>query len=291
MSKTQQWVMGTVVVLLVIVGFVANGLFIKTSGDLKKANEEIASLKSQPTVEPAPDDSPSEKNMLSRVADLLPEGANITHTLALQNGLTLVTTVPNFDGGSEQVSMTLWLVDTANNKITELSERDITGPGVTTSLEDAPYTAIARSRILIQWEGLDDRITDYVATKDGALLLTQYYHSGDSIDLARNGKTLKLELAPKDGCKTNVSEPARHVNVTGILANGVEIKFKKPYGVTCQPSEMEGMGFYPQMPEVQFDGQATAQAENMAYLTLPFGHVSLTIDVDRMTSGGVKISE
>ena len=283
--------MGTVVVLLVIVGFVANGLFLKTSGELKQAQTELNQLKSKPTVEPAPDDSPSEKNMLSRAADLLPEGAIITHTLLLQNGLTLVTTVPNFDGGSEEVSMTLWLVDTANSKITEISEHDITGPGVTTSLEDAPFTGLARSRILIQWEGLDERITEYLSTKDGALLLVQKYNSGDRIDLTRNGKTLSLELAPKDGCKSNVSEPARKVNVTGVLANGTEIKFKKPYSVTCQPSEMAGMGFYPSMPEAHYDGQATAQGENFAYLTMPFGNVHLTIDVDRMTADGVKVAE
>jgi hypothetical protein len=294
MNMTQRWVMGIVVVLLVSVGFVANALFLQTSDQLKKAQAEIAQLKTQPTTEPAPDDSASEKNMLARVADLLPEGAYITNTLALQNDLTLVGSAPIFDGGSEQKSMTLWIADPANNKISELTHHDTTGPGVSTSFDMRDYPPLATVHTLVQWEGYDERATDYVNSASGTLLLTQQWHNGQEIDLTRNGKTLKIELAPKGGCGgtgTLHAGPVLKDSVSGILVNGIEIKFKKAYTVECSHDDEAGLDLYPAIPEISYDGQATAQGENTAYVNLPFGKVNLTIDVDKLDASGIRISE
>jgi len=294
MSKTQQWLMGTVVVLLVIVGFVANGLFLSTNAQLKQAQAQIAALKadsgsSATTTEPVTDDSASEKSLLARVANLLPDGANVVHTLTLPNDLTVVGTVPSFDGGSEQQAMTVSVADAANNKLTELAHHDTTGPGITTSFEQRDYPLLAIVRVLEQWEGDDLRITDYI-NASGSLLMTQTYRAGQIIELNRKGKTMTLQLAPKDACKDSITD-AKRVNVTGLLVNGTEVKFKKSYSVTCNGSELMGMGYYPNMGEVSFDGQATADGHYMATLALPVGNLYASIDVDKQSTDGVTISE
>jgi outer membrane lipoprotein-sorting protein len=300
MSNAQRWIFGTVVVLLVIVGFVANGLYIQTAKQLAATQAQLAMMQAHPTIEatssteqttePLPDDSAAEKNMLARVANLLPEGANIEHTLTLANGLTLVGSEPSFDGGSETKSLTLWLADTANGTIRSLDTIDTTGPGITVSFERIDYPAVAVVRILSQWEGYDVHTTDYVSMDTGKLLLRQTYDAGQLLELKRNGKTLTLQFAPADGCK-NVTNETTRVNITGLLANGTELKFKKPYPVTCGYSELVGMGYFPNIDEVSFDGQATAQGANNAYLRTELGKIYATIDVDKLDASGISITE
>lgn len=300
MSNAQRWIFGTVVVLLVIVGFVANGLYIQTAKQLSATQAQLAMMQSHPametsssttaTTEPLPDDSAAEKNMLARVANLLPEGANIEHTLALSNGLTLVGSEPAFDGGSETKSLTLWLADTANGTVRSLDTIDTTGPGITISFETRDYPGIAIVRVLSQWEGYDVHTTDYVSMDTGKLLLRQTYDAGQLLELKRNGKTLTLQFAPADGCK-NVTNDTTRVNITGLLANGTELKFKKPYPYTCGYSELMGMGYYPAIDEVEFDGQATAQGVNNAYLRTDLGKIYATIDVDKLDAGGISLTE
>jgi hypothetical protein len=291
MTNTHRWILGSAIVLIVTLGFVSTGLLLRTLEDLRQVRQDLAAEQTgRTTVTQNPLDIQETQSSLARFGGLIPSAQRATHFVELNENLAVIGVEPATTDPESQRDLVLYVADTRSNKLTALATRDLSGPGQTVNFKSFDYGPTVQIQTFTQWEGFDRQITDYVRKADGALVLTETYHNGQLLELTRGDKTLELQLSPKDGCSDNIMDPAKQVNVTGLLANGREIKFKKPYQVTCSPSEMMGAGFYPGISVSYYTGEKTAQGEDLLYVRLPFG-VEVRVDVDQLTPESITVTE
>ncbi len=293
MSNTHRWILGTAIVLIVSLGFLSNALLLRTLDDLRGVRQQLTTVQASEKTGPMTDDEVMQegdgpRSSLASFGQLLAPGDRATYFMELENGLALIGVEEPTDDPATKHDLTVYLADMEESKLTKLFTRDLSGPGHSVSFVKEEYQHAARVHVVTQWEGYDNRYTDYIRLRDGAHLLTQQYQNGQAIVLTKNGKSLDISLAPKEACKDNVLEPAKRVNVDGLLVNGQEIKFGKAYSVECQPSELLGAGFYPAIDESWYSGNLTAQGEDFLYLRLPIA-VEALVDLNNMVPSAIKV--
>lgn len=294
MPTTHRWILGTAVVLMVTLGFLTNAMLMRTLDELRGVrqqlkNEQIDRKTTSDSGYPEFDPN-APHSSLSTFGQMIPPGQRASYFMDLKNGLAVIGIEEPTNDPATVHDLVLYVADSEKGNLTHIATRDLSGPGHSVVLETHEFQPTVRVRTLTQWEGFDEHYTDYIRIEDGALLLTERYRNGQAIELTRGDKKLEIALSPDGACTDNASEPAKRVNVTGIVANGQEIKFKKSYPVTCSVSEMAGAGFYPEIAESWYDGSKTAQGEELLYMRLPVP-VEVVVDVGNLTPSGIKVRD
>ncbi|MEI7511993.1 MAG: hypothetical protein WCK01_00855 [Candidatus Uhrbacteria bacterium] len=267
MSNTSRWLIGSVMVIVLGAVFLSNGLLPTVAKGLPRVKN----------------------NFLTTIGKIMPSGQDPKYLFQIQNGLAVIGVEESKDF-AEDHALSLYTANSKTGSLTPLVKRDLSGPGHNISFEVGEFSKVLRVETMTQWEGYDDRYADYIRIDDGTLAFTTRYQNGQAVILTHDGTSLDITLAPKEGCDSNSVEPARTVNITGVIVNGKELSFKKSYPVTCSISEMMSAGFYPDIQEPWYSGDLTAQGAEYAYVSLPFG-ASLRIDLKKFSAEAITLIE
>jgi hypothetical protein len=259
--------------VLVITAGLAVGYFVKSTS----LGENIFNLKksvAESQIEPATEDT------LIYAASLIPGVVDSIKGERLGKNLFVVLRKLT-DGQNET-----WIINTATGE-TKLTKTRTLIPdvGAETQIIIEPWGRfIVFSQVA--WEGPPFIARDFYNLSTGELLFSSEWEGGQSINVSKGDKSLKISYYPSEECTKYRTGPAKEVMVTGLFIDGTKKLFSNPHKILCYPNELIGEGLLADF------GQPYYAADDKIRFSLPFAPAAnVTVDPSNLTVDGVTILE